>query len=259
MLDVAELIVQNRPLEYQMKISVKLFGCGSCVAPNAWCTTVNPTPYRLYYVRNGDAYFRLSNGEFKLKHGHFYLFPSSLPFLIRQDSLNRLDHLFYDFIMTPTVISSEPICVSLDDHPLFSHFLTIMTETVEDWLEQESSDSFDTVCHTLEAFLSILFTVKPVRIPSDDAVIRTIEYMESHISERVNIKEIADSLYLSEDYLIRKFKKVTGLTPYAYLSRLRLSVAQSLIDNGVSLKDAAEQTGFQYSSSLIHSLKKHGK
>ena len=242
-----------------MKISVKLFGCGSCVAPDAWCTTVSPTPYRLYYVRNGDAYFRLSNGEFKLKHGHFYLFPSSLPFLIRQDSKNRLVHLFYDFIMTPTVISSEPICVSLDDHPLFSHFLAIMTETVQCWLDQESSDSFDTVCHTLEALLSVLFTVKPVCVPSDDTVIRTVEYMESHISERVNIKEIADSMYLSEDYLIRKFKKVMGLTPYAYLSRLRTSIARSLIDSGVSLKDAAEQTGFRYPSSLIHSLKRHSK
>ena len=242
-----------------MKISVKLFGCGSCVAPDAWCTTVSPTPYRLYYVRNGDAYFRLSNGEFKLKHGHFYLFPSSLPFLIRQDIKNRLDHLFYDFIMTPTVISSEPICVSLHDHPLFSHFLTIMTETVQCWLDQESSESFDTICHTLEAFLSILFTVKPVCVPSDDTVIRTVEYMESHISERVNIKEIAESMYLSEDYLIRKFKKVMGLTPYAYLSRLRTSIARSLIDSGVLLKDAAEQTGFRYPSSLIHSLKRHSK
>ena len=242
-----------------MKISVKLFGCGSCVAPDTWYTTVSPTPYRLYYVRGGDAYFRLSNGEFKLQRDHFYLFPSSLPFLIRQDSKSRLDHLFYDFIMTPTVISSEPICVSLDDHPLFSHFLTIMTETVQDYLDLESADSFDTVCHTLEAFLSILLTVKPVCVPSDDAVLKTIEYMEAHISNRVNIKELADSLYLSEDYLIRKFKKVIGLTPYAYLTRLRLSVAQSLIDNGVSVKDAAEKTGFLYPSSLIHSLNKHGK
>ena len=47
------------------------------------------------------------------------------------------------------------------------------------------------------------------------------------------------------------------MTPYAYLSGLRLSIAAQLTQNGMSLGDAAATTGYQYPSPLSHALKKH--
>ena len=244
-------------LEEKLKISASVLTCGRCLAPIEWNTKNVPNPYRLYYVECGKAYFTLGNYEFMLKNGHFYFFPSTLPFIIRQDENDRLDHMYYNFIIDPPVIASEPICASIDEHPSFSHFLSIMTHATSTYFNTKSAEDKDIARACLEAFLSLFFSVKPFPRVKDDAVLKGIEYIESHFKENISIKELSQMLYLSEDYFIRKFKNATNMTPYAYLTKLRASVAHELISNGATLKEAAEECGYQSASSLSHVLKRY--
>lgn len=239
-----------------MKISANVLTCGRCLAPTIWNTKNIPIPYRLYYVEGGQAFFTLNGEEFELKKNHFYFFPSTLPFLIRQNSEDRLNHMYYNFIMDPPVVVTAPICVSLDEHPSFPLFLKIMTNAVTSFCETKDPSQKDVACHCLEAFLSLLFTVKPLPLLEDNAVLRGIQYMESHFRENITIKEVARELYINEDHFIRKFKKAMNMTPYKYLSRLRGSVALELISSGATLEAAAEGSGYQSASSLSHALKK---
>ena len=239
-----------------MKISVSLFVCGSQKASPNWITNNLPTPYRLYYVKGGSAYLRVGKNEIKLQKNCFYLFPSSLPFVIRQDPNDRLDHLYYNFIMSPTVISSEPICMGLRDHELFPHFLEIMEQSVIVYKKSNSRKDREVVVSILEAFLTLMLTQNPVTNTENSDILKSIEYMERKYKQDITIKEIAAELFLSEDYFIRKFKKAMGMTPYSYLSRLRLSIATELLSGGVTLQKAAEATGFKYASSLSHALNK---
>ncbi len=240
-----------------MKAFTNVLACGVSVAPLEWKTNNVPTPYRLYYVIDGEAFFKLDNVEFELLKNHFYLFPSSLPFLIRQNPENRLNHLYYNFVLSPPIFSNAPICVSVDGHPSFSHFLEIMKASVENYTRLITPDAKDVVTSVLESFLSLLFTIKPVVSPTDSFILKSIEYIEKHYCDNITIKEIASALYLSEDYFIRRFKKEMGMTPHVYLSRLRVSVARELISGGETLKNAAELTGYQNSSSLCHAIKKY--
>lgn len=240
-----------------MKISTKLLVCGMCKAPEKWNTTILPTPYRLYYIKGGSAFFRLGNEEFKLEKNHFYLFPSSLPFIIRQDPSDRLDHLYYNFIMSPTLVSSEPICANINDHCLFPQFLKIMEESVTTYKTTLSREDKDIACGILEAFLTLLTSIKPIAKVQNSDVSKSIAYMEANYMKEITIGEIAEKLFLSEDYFIRKFKKAMGMTPYSYLLRLRLSVANELKKGGMSLSKVAEATGFKYASSLSHALNKN--
>lgn len=240
-----------------VKISTKLLVCGMCKAPEKWNTTILPTPYRLYYIKGGSAFFRLGNEEFKLEKNHFYLFPSSLPFIIRQDPSDRLDHLYYNFIMSPTLVSSEPICANINDHCLFPQFLKIMEESVTTYKTTLSREDKDIACGILEAFLTLLTSIKPIVKVQNSDVSKSIAYMEANYMKEITIGEIAEKLFLSEDYFIRKFKKAMGMTPYSYLLRLRLSVANELKKGGMSLSKVAEATGFKYASSLSHALNKN--
>ena len=56
-----------------MKISANLLTCGRRLAPTVWNVKNIPTPYRLYYVEGGQAFFTLGGREFQLKKDHFYL------------------------------------------------------------------------------------------------------------------------------------------------------------------------------------------
>ena len=239
-----------------MKISANLLTCGRCLAPTVWNVKNIPTPYRLYYVEGGQAFFTLDGREFQLKKDHFYFFPSTLPFLIRQNNEDRLNHMYFNFIIDQPIVSAEPICASLNEHPSFPLFLEIMIDAVTSFSQTKDPEKKDVACHCLEAFLSLLFTVKPLPPLDDNAVIRGIEYMESHFKENITIKEVARELYINEDHFIRKFKKAMNMTPYKYLSRLRASVALELISSGSTLEAAAAGSGYQSASTLSHALKK---
>ena len=239
-----------------IKVKVNLLACGTCKAPVNWLTQDIPTPYRLYYVRGGCAYFRTGTTEVLLKKNHFYLFPSTLPFIIRQDPNDRLDHLFYNFIMTPSAVSASFICASIDEHPLFQSFLHIMNRTVSDFKVSPIQQNKDIAAKALESFLTLFLSLYPVSQVQSNDITDSIRYIEKNYMNDITVREIARHLFLSEDYFIRKFKKAFGITPHVYLSRLRLSVAKELISAGSSLQAAADMTGFRYASSLSHALKK---
>lgn len=240
-----------------MKISTTLLSFGVQFAPENWMTQGVPRPYRLYYIKGGTAYFRIEKDEFPLLKDHFYLFPSSLPFLIRQDPNDRLDHIYFDFIMSPPIVASKPIACSISDNLLLPKYLELMETSAKQYMGKKNSTTNDIMSSLLEAFMSFFCTINLVKKSLDNDILKSVAYIESHYSEDIIIKDLASSLFLNEDYFIRKFKKNMGMTPYSYLSKLRLSIASGLIAQGMSLTEAAASTGYQYPSSLCHALKKN--
>ena len=248
-----------------MKILVtSLPYCGICKAPPDWNTQSIPRPYRLYFVRGGTAFFRTGSEEFRLLKDHFYLFPSTLPFLIRQDPHDRLDHMFFHFMMTPPAVAPEPIVCGLDDHPLMPNILELMQKSLllyrPDHEGAVLAPAFKgTVIAALEAFLNTLFAIKAFPAVLDRDILGAVEYLESHYREDLTVRDLAARACLDEDYFIRKFRKSVGLTPYAYLLNLRLGVAGELRAGGMSLSEAAATVGFHHPSSYCHALKKAKK
>ena len=60
---------------------------------------------------------------------------------------------------------------------------------------------------------------------------KAADYIKLNYSEKISIKEIADQLYLSPNYLSELFKKHTGQTISEYLTEYRLEKACQLLDH----------------------------
>ena len=60
---------------------------------------------------------------------------------------------------------------------------------------------------------------------------KAADYIKPNYSEKISIKEIADQLYLSPNYLSELFKKHTGKTISEYLTDYRLEKACQLLDH----------------------------
>ena len=243
-----------------MKINVTaLYGCGSCVAPEDWHTGGIPRPYRLYYVIGGKAYYTSGGERIPLTSGSFYLFPSSLPFNVVQDRCDRLNHLYYDFMMSPSVISSAPLTCSIEDHPTLKSLHALMAETVGSYDHGKGAELRDTVIKALEAFLSLFLEIaSPEKLLSPD-ISRALEYIEQNYSEDISVGELARLVFLDEGYFIKKFKRELGTTPYAFIKNLRLAVARELRSGGSSLKDATATAGFKYPSSYCRAISRQRK
>lgn len=73
---------------------------------------------------------------------------------------------------------------------------------------------------------------------------RAIGIMENHYNTDLNIAEIAASVGLARSYFTTLFKSVMGMSPHAYLTKLRIERFCMLIkDESISIADAAEYVG----------------
>ncbi len=77
-----------------------------------------------------------------------------------------------------------------------------------------------------------------------DRLKRVIEYLHSQFLDPLSLKDVADIAGLSKYHLLRAFKESTGLTPHAYLRRLRANHGKKLLEKGHSFIDAAYAAGF---------------
>ena len=78
-----------------------------------------------------------------------------------------------------------------------------------------------------------------------EEVLSTIRYMNVHLSEELDIDELAARVYLSHTGLIWKFKQELGTTPSQYLILLRLRHAkQLLLNHSYSITEIAELCGY---------------
>ena len=83
-----------------------------------------------------------------------------------------------------------------------------------------------------------------------------IHYINEHLAEDLSVDAIAGEFFLSRYYLMHTFKNETGYTIGNYITIKRLSMAQSLINSGVAIVEAAEQAGFGTYSTFLRAYKK---
>lgn len=71
------------------------------------------------------------------------------------------------------------------------------------------------------------------------------EYMDSHLSEKTSISELAALVDLTRYHFIRAFKQSAGVPPHQYMIRRRVDRAKELLaERSGSIAEIAERTGF---------------
>ena len=72
----------------------------------------------------------------------------------------------------------------------------------------------------------------------------------------LTLEEIADAFFISKSYLSHEFVRYTNTSVYEYIQFRRICGAKLLIASGVSLTDAAFQSGFNSYSSFLRTFRK---
>lgn len=91
-----------------------------------------------------------------------------------------------------------------------------------------------------------------------NAINRTIDYINTHISDEINIKKLANVACISVYHFHRIFKAHIGESAGAYITRIRLEKAALKLQTGNDLlSHIAEKTGYQTQHSLSKAFKKH--
>ena len=85
---------------------------------------------------------------------------------------------------------------------------------------------------------------------------RLLKYIETHISEPLTIKQLAQIAGYSEYHFIRLFKEYTNMSCMYYIRKRRLIKASEDIVNGNRIIDVAFQYGWQSHSAFTKSFKR---
>ncbi len=85
---------------------------------------------------------------------------------------------------------------------------------------------------------------------STPAVARAREFLHAQMERDVGLDELADCADLDRFRLTRQFQRTFGLSPHAYLVRLRLRAARALLADGQEPAEVALKVGFADQSHL---------
>ena len=85
-----------------------------------------------------------------------------------------------------------------------------------------------------------------------DWVSRSVELLESDLSETLDLRGVAAEVSMSYEAWRRRFRETTGTSPYAHRAERRLTAAtELLLHTGLAVRDVATATGFSDERHLI--------
>lgn len=145
-------------------------------------------------------------------------------------------------VFSPTVIQqSEAVCTLRELHNL------IMSESKD--LKKEEMFFF------LIEQLITEYTSPLICSAISREINAAIEYMEQNYSKSITLNDLSIVTGLNKYTFLRSFTLQRGITPYQYLSTIRVGRAKQLLEAGVSPIQAAIQTGFSDQSHFTRFFK----
>lgn len=105
-------------------------------------------------------------------------------------------------------------------------------------------------------FLGDLYLKSDDALKYDKQIENVLNYVNENITNDLSIELLSDKFFISKYYLMHKFKKETGFTLHNYILQKRLMLSYKLIQEGIPIMKAAEQSGFKDYSSYLRAFKK---
>lgn len=194
-------------------------------------------------------------------------FPSAVitsPFIPHFSNLDRkepCDYLRYVFYFGTTVISSLHLPFSINEL-LGNGISRIINLTPYVGQMQRLISSFEVLHNDTErrlVFGSMLCVVQEaakldaqrniVMNHMEDYILRVIEYISNHLSEKCSTQQLADMFFVSPDKLRKDFKRCTYVNIGEFVQRMRLNLARELLtDRKMSISDVVRECGYESES-----------
>ena len=94
---------------------------------------------------------------------------------------------------------------------------------------------------------------------SERAVFKPVlEYMSENIAKNMTVEELSSVVFMQPTYFIRQFGKVFGLSPIAYLNRMKMYKAMGMLaSTDTSIEKIAREIGITDTSYFARLFKKH--
>ena len=200
-------------------------------------------------IYGGRGAFLSEEGPVPLLPGRVYLFPHRLPFRVTQDPEQPVDHLYFDFTLSPPLTGSRLAEIPFSPDSLMGRTVSCLETAVERGGEELVTAYF-------RCLLRLALEEAPFLAPGDERLAPALECIHRRFGEKLTLETLAALTHLEKNHFIRVFRRAMGITPYQYLRQVRLNRAASLLRRGQSVSGAAAACGFESAAALSHAMRK---
>jgi AraC-like DNA-binding protein len=206
--------------------------------------------HEMIVMLRGRQYVEIGGQDLAVDSGGVLLYPQGVAHAERTDSRQRHEGFFFSF----TWSGYRP------DMPVNVTDRRGRLAALAAWLYQERDAAGRTAALARGRFLAAILAefVRLVECPAYDMPSKIRDYVRAHLSEPLSLDLLAVRAGLSKFHFLRRYKRLTGLSPMADVRRIRMEVARNLLmSSDLPLKAIAPRVGLANEYHLSRLLKKH--
>lgn len=259
--------------DYQNTLSLQMIYTGYSKVGTEWCYGNVISPFtRIYLIDEGHASVYMNRKKYELREGDLFIIPkftfhkyecekcmghyyicfldqliggrnlfeyADINYRPRASELDKC--LMKRFLeLNPDCDISDPDPKSYDNRP---ELLTINREKPTGGFRKDI-ESNGILLQLFSKFLGEGTVSLPIPSGSHQRMTQVFNYINNHLSQKLNVSRLSEIMCVSTDHFIRIFKSVNGLTPNQYIQRKRVERAQTLmLSSDMSIKEIAEEVG----------------
>jgi AraC-like DNA-binding protein len=167
-------------------------------------------------------------------------------------------------LSTPQTDFTQLMQVNFRRATLNNEEMTELIELFQDLERNRNDGKFGSDLRQTMALLRLLLRIAPaldaatagesIRNKDFLRVAPILDYIRDNLAEPLSLDQIASQFYLSKHYLCRIFKSATGFSVMEYIIYSRVLRARQLLQDGVSVQQAGEMSGFSDNSHFIRTF-----
>ena len=228
------------------------------IAGKSWCdgTYMITRPlsriWVLEYILSGKGTVEVTDHAkrtYEPKAGDVYLLPPGKRHHYYADAQEPWEKIFVNF--SGTVADGLAQAYGIDEtvyFPMASETEDLFRE-MDELLNEEGLEEAQ-VARRMELLIHDVFRSlgrrQAVQRQESEEIETVIKYLDAHVDSLVSIGELSDLIYRSPDYLIKHFKAEVGVTPYRYLMKRKIQVAEKLLkDTALPVGEIAARLGYE--------------
>lgn len=231
--------------------------------------------YEIYYSISGGKQFLIDNKFYTIEQGDIFIINQ-----YESHKITQADKMIHERIVLSihpeytkqlsTSITNLDACFS-DRPENFCHKISLTKEQQKRFLYYinkitdargyghdilEKSAFMELMILINNAVLTGCQTNNPASFSYNHQVEDILVYINRNITSPITLEQLSDEFFLSESYICRIFKSATGTTINKYVNARRISIAKSLLRDGVSVMEAYEKSGFSDYSNFFKAFTK---
>lgn len=212
--------------------------------------------YVIGYIEGGRRFLSCKNVEYNLDKGDIVLFNPGDNHTCMQIDDRALDYRGINVPKSAMLdlveeVTGERVEIKFNKSVIFDQELACYLREIHEMImscsnEFEKEENLLIIISLLVDKYSEPFNKGALEytVKSGEEIEKVCKFLNEHYTERICLEQICKCSGLSKSTLLRGFTKLKGVTPYRYLENIRINKAKQLLERGVSLVEAANQTGF---------------